>query len=142
MATTRTRPSRGRRIQPALEAVRWLWAGTLSLAFFLAGLALVFSGATFAVVGVQQGLGRDRAADVVVAAMFAVLGLAGVVAGVKLAFWLRPKLVLKLSGRKPPSLGGADGYSGGPSGGCGGDGGGGGGPPCQPGVRHPPPRNY
>lgn len=131
MATTTTRQSRGRAVRPAVEAVQWLWAAALSLAFFLAGLALVFGGAIFAVVGVQRGLGSDRPAHVVVSAMFAVLGLVGVLAGVALAFWLRPKLVLKLSGRRSPSLGADGGYSGGFSGdgGCGGggDGGGGGG---------------
>lgn len=129
MATTTTRQSRGRAVRPAVEAVRWLWAAALSLAFFLAGLALVSGGAIFAVVGVQRGLGSDRPAQVVVSAMFAVLGLLGVLAGIALAFWLRPKLVLKLSGRRSPSLAGGDGgYSGGFSGdgGCGGDGGGGG----------------
>lgn len=138
MATARTR--RGRTpARTALEVVRWIWAAGLSLFLIVVGLALVGSGALFAVVGVEAVLRPEDAGHVIAGVLFAVLGLAAFVGGITLAFRWRSKVVLKLSGRKPPTLGdgsSAGGYFGGGGsffggdggGGCGGgDGGGGGG---------------
>lgn len=87
---------------------------------------MVFFGVIFGLVGAKQVLQPDDAVGFAVAAIFTMLGLAAVVAGGTLVFWLRPKLVLKLSGRKAPSLFGSSG-GGFYGGGFGGDGGGGGG---------------
>ena len=119
-----------------LDALRWAWAAVLSLVFIVAGLALVGGGVLFAVVGVQAVLAPDDRGHLVAGVLFAVLGLAAVVGGGFL-LWFRRTLVLRLSGRKPPSLGGNDGggYVGGGGffgggGNCGGSGGDGGGGSC------------
>ena len=103
----------------------------------LSGLALVGGGLLFTVVGAQAVLEPDDAGHAVAGVLFAVLGLAAAVGGIALVFRWRSRLVLRLSGRKPPSLGGNDGggYVGGGGffgggadggGGCGGGDGGGG----------------
>ncbi len=126
MATTRIR-----RRSPAVRAVQWIWALTLSLLFIVTGLALAGGGLIFAVVGGQAMLEPDDAGHAVAGVLFAALGLAAAGGGVLTIFRLRSRAVLKLSGRRPPSLGGGGYYGGGffgdGGGGCGGDGGGGGG---------------
>ncbi len=125
MATTRTR-----RRSPAVRALRWLWTLALSLLFIVVGLVLAGGGIIFAVVGVQAILEPDDAGHAVAGVLFAVLGLAAAGGGVLTIFRLRSRAVLKLSGRRPPSLGGGGffgGFPGDGGGGCGGDGGGGGG---------------
>ncbi len=112
----------------------------LSLLFIVVGLALALGGVIFAVVGVQAVLEPSDAGHAIAGVLFAVVGLAAVVGGIALLFRWRSRAVLKLSGRKPPSLFGASGSSGGyfgggffgdgGGGGCGGDGGGGGGGSC------------
>ncbi len=108
----------------------------LSLLLIAVSVALAFCGAIFAYVGVQELLAPEDAGNAVAAVLVTVVGLAGVVAAGGLVFWLRPRAVMKLSGRKPPSFGdGSGAYFGGfgggsDGGGCGGDGGGGGGGSC------------
>ena len=132
MATTRARGSRTLE-NPALAALQWVWAAVLSLLFIAVGLALVFVGAICAYVGVQAVMEDSDLGHVFAGALFAVLGLAAVGSGA-MAIWMMPRAVKRLSGCKPPSLGGPGGFYGGfggggdGGGGCGGgDGGGGGG---------------
>lgn len=107
--------------------MQWLWAGLLSLVFIVAGLALAGGGVLFAVVGVQAVLKPDDAGHAIAGVLFAAFGLAAFIGGIALVFRWRSKVVLKLSGRKPPSLGdGSGGYFGGGGSFFGGDGGGGG----------------
>lgn len=96
----------------------------LSLLLIAAGLALTGTGLVFVVAGAQAVLEPDEVGHAIAGALFALVGVAGVVGGALTVWWLLPRGVKKLSGRKPPSLGGG---SGGVYGGsCGGDGGGGG----------------
>lgn len=137
MATRTGRPS-ARQTSPVLSALQWVWAGLLSLVLILSGLALVGGGLLFTVVGAQAVLEPDDAGHAVAGVLFAVLGLAAAVGGIALVFRWRSRLVLRLSGRKPPSLGGNDGggyvgggfFGGDGGGGCGGGDGGGGGGSC------------
>lgn len=114
-----------------MGALQWLWAAVLSLAFIIVGLALAGGGVLFAVVGAQVVLNPDAAGHAIAGVLFVLIGVVGIVGGMLTAWWLLPRAVKKLSGRRPPSIGGGSGgfyggYFGG--GGCGGgDGGGGGG---------------
>ncbi len=137
MAAARTRGSEASRPQehPALSALRWVWAAVLSLLFIVAGLALALGGVIFAVVGAQAVLDPNHAGHAIAGVFFALIGVAAVVGSIAVVFRWRSRAVLKLSGRKPPSLGDGGGAyfggfgGGGDGGGCGGgdDGGGGGG---------------
>lgn len=126
MATARTRRERSP-ANPVVAALSWLWSLALSLLFVALGLALVGGGLLFAFVGAQELLNPEDAGHTVAAVLFIVLGVAAAVGGVALVFRWRSRLVLRLSGRRPPSPGGNDGgwYVG--SGFFGGDGGGDGG---------------
>lgn len=137
MATARTRGSRTPE-NPALAALQWLWALVLSLLFIAAGLALIGGGVLFAVVGVQAVLDPNHAGHAIAGVLFAAVGVVAAIGGIALVFRWRSKVVVKLSGRKPPSLGdGGGAYFGGfggggdgGGGGCGGGDGGGGGGSC------------
>lgn len=113
---------------PAIRVLLWPWAGALSLLFLVGGLALAGGGVIFAIVGAQAVLEPDDAGHAIAGVLFAVLGLATAIGGIALVFRWRSRLVLRLSGRKPPTLGndgGGGGFVGGGS--CGGGDGGGGG---------------
>ncbi len=113
--------------------LQWLWAGVLSLLLIAAGLALTGTGLVLVVAGAQALLEPDDVGHTIAGVLFALVGAAGVVGGVLTVRWLLPRGVKKLSGRKPPSLGGGSGevYGGFFGGdGCGGGEGGGGGGSC------------
>lgn len=129
MATT---PSRSGRTpaSPAVATLQWIWAAIPSLLFIAVGLALVGGGLLFAFVSAQAVLDPEDAGHAIAGVLFAVLGLAAAVGGVALVFRWRSRVVLNLSGRKPPTMGdggGAyfSGFGGGGDGGCGGGDGGG-----------------
>jgi uncharacterized membrane protein YgcG len=124
--------ARARQRSPAVRAFQWLWALALSLLFIAAGLALAGGGVIFAAAGVQAVLEPDDAGHAIAGVLFAAIGLAAVVGGILTIWWLLPRGVKKLSGRRPPKPSGSSGASyggffGGDGGGSGGDGGGDGG---------------